>query len=85
MQKDIESWCQWFTICGKCKAVVWGHGQLQQPIYRALNEKVSVDLMGPFKLTQNGNDYIVVMQDWRVEQFVVRKHSDREKELPQHL
>ena len=27
------------------------------------NERVSVDLMGPFKTTQNGNEYIVVMQD----------------------
>ncbi len=63
MQKDIESWCQWFTVCGKCKAAAWGHSQLQQPTYGSFNERDSVDLMGPFKMTQNGNDYIVVMQD----------------------
>ncbi len=40
-----------------------GHGQLQQPTYGAFNERVSVDLMGPFRKTQNDNDYIVVMQD----------------------
>ncbi len=39
-----------------------GYGQLQQPTYGAFNERVSVDLMGRFKTTQNGNDYIVVMQ-----------------------
>ncbi len=41
------------------------HSQLQQPTYGALNEneKVSIDLIGPFKTTQNSNDYTVVMQD----------------------
>ena len=46
MQKDIESWCQRYTVCGKCKAGVRGHSQLQQPTYGAFNERVSVDLMG---------------------------------------
>ncbi len=63
VQRDIESWCQWCTICGKCKVAVRGHGQLQQPTYGAFNERLSVDLMGPFKTTQNGNNYIIVMQD----------------------
>ncbi len=63
MQKDIESWCQCCTVCGKCKAAVRGHGQLQHPTYRAFNERVSADLIGLFKTSQNGNDYIVVMQD----------------------
>ncbi len=68
LQKDIESWCQWCTVCGKCKAAVRdpgvrGHGQLQQPTYGAFDERVCVDLMGPFKTTQNGNGYIIVMQD----------------------
>ncbi len=63
MQKDIESWCQRCTICGNCKAAARGHSQLQQPTYGAFNKRVSVDLMDPFKTTQNGNNYIVVMQD----------------------
>ncbi len=63
MHKDVEAWCQRCTVCGKCKAAVRGHGQLQQPTYGAFNERVSIDLMGPFKKTQNDNDYIVVMQD----------------------
>ena len=40
-----------------------GHSQLQQPNYGAFNERVSVDLMDPFKMTQNDNDCIVVIQD----------------------
>ncbi len=40
-----------------------GHEQLQQPTHGSFNERVSVDLMGPFKQTQDSNDYIVVMQD----------------------
>ncbi len=63
MHKDVEAWCQRCTVCGKCKAAVRGHGQLQQPTYGVFNERVSVDLMGPFKKTQNYTDYIVVMQD----------------------
>ncbi len=63
MQKDVEAWCQRCAVCGKCKAIVRGHGHLQQPIYGTFNERVSLDLMGPFKRTQVGNEYIVVMQD----------------------
>ncbi len=63
MQKDVEAWCQRCAVCGKCKAIVRGHGQLQQPTYGTFNERVSVDLMGPFKRNQDGNEYIVVMQD----------------------
>ncbi len=33
------------------------------PPYRAFNERVLVDLIGPFKRTEDGNGYIVVMQD----------------------
>ncbi len=63
MQKDVEAWCQRCAMCGKYKAAVHGHGQLQQPTYGTFNERVSVDLMGPFKRTQDGNEYIVMMQD----------------------
>ncbi len=33
------------------------------PPMESFNERVSVDLMGPFKRTQEGNEYIAVMQD----------------------
>ncbi len=54
MQTDIESWCQRCTVCRKCKAAARGHSQLQQPTYGAFNERVSLDLMGPFKTTGDG-------------------------------
>ncbi len=60
---DVESWCRRCSVCGRCKAAMHGHEQLQQPTYGSFNEGVSMDLMGPFKQTQDGNDYIVVMQD----------------------
>ncbi len=47
MQKDVEVWCNRCTTCGRCKAAVRGHGELQQPRHR----------------TNRGNEYIVVMQD----------------------
>ncbi len=52
-----------YAVCGRCEAAVRGHGQLQQPIYGAFNERVSVDLLGSFKRTQDGNEYIAVMKD----------------------
>ncbi len=63
MQKDIEAWCQRCAMCGKCKVAVRGQGQLQQPMYGTFNERVSVDLMGPYERTQDDNEYIVVIQD----------------------
>ncbi len=63
MQKDVEAWCKRCTTCGRCKAAVRGHGELQQPWHGAFNERVSVDLIGPLHRTDCGNEYIVVMQD----------------------
>ncbi len=63
MHQDVESWCQRCSVCGRCKAAVRVHERLQQPTYGSFNERVLVDLMGPFKQTQDSNDYIVVMQD----------------------
>ncbi len=61
MQKDVEAWCKRCTTCGRCKAAVRGHGELQQPRHGAFNERV--DLIGPLHRTDRGNEYIVVMQD----------------------
>ncbi len=63
MQKDVEAWCKRCTTCGRCKAAVRGHGELQQPRHGAFNEPVSVDLIGPLHRTDRGNEYIVVMQN----------------------
>ncbi len=63
MQKDVEAWCKRCTTCGRCKATVRGHGELQQPRHGAFNERVSVDLIRPLQRTDRGNEYIVVMQD----------------------
>ncbi len=63
MQKDVESWCQRCAVWGRCKVAVRGHGQLQQPTRGAFNERVYVDLIGLFKWSQYGNEYIIVMQD----------------------
>ncbi len=60
MQKDVEAWCKRCTTCGRCKAA---HGELQQPQHGAFNKRVSVDLIGPLHRTDQGNEYIVVMQD----------------------
>ncbi len=79
MHKDVEAWCQRCAVCGKCKAAVHGHGQLQQPTYGTFNERVIVDLRGPFKKTQNDNACIMVMQDhftiWVEGRAVCRKEA----------
>ncbi len=63
MQKDVETWCERCTACGRCRATVRGHSELQQPSHGAFNERVSGDLIGPLHRTERGNEYIVVMQD----------------------
>ncbi len=47
MQKDVEAWFKRCMTCGRYKAAVRGHGELQQPRHSAFNERVSVDLIGP--------------------------------------
>ena len=63
VQKEMETWCKRCMMCGHCKAVVRGHGELQQPRHGAFNDRVSVDLIGPLLRTDSGNEYIVMMQD----------------------
>ncbi len=62
VQKDVEAWCKRCTTCGRYKAAVRGHGELQQPRHGAFNERVSVDMIEPLHRTDHGNEYIVVMQ-----------------------
>ncbi len=42
MQTDVEASCKRCKTCGRCKAAVRGHGELQQPQHGALNERVSM-------------------------------------------
>ncbi len=56
-------WCKRWTACGRCKATVRGHGELQQPRHGTFNERVSVALIGPLHRMECGNEYIIVMQD----------------------
>ncbi len=63
MLKDGEAWCKRCTTCGRCKAAIRGHGELQQPQHGTFNERILVDLIGPLHRTDRGNEYIVVMQD----------------------
>ncbi len=63
VQKDVEMWCKRCTACGRCKATVQGHSELQQPRHGAFNERVSVNLIGPLHRTERGNEYNFVIQD----------------------
>ena len=60
---DVETWCKRCTACGRCKATVRGHGELQQSRHGAFNERVSDDLIGPLYRTERANEDIVLMQD----------------------
>ncbi len=57
------SLCKRCTVCGRCKAAMRGHGELQQLRHSAFNERVSMDLIVPLHRTDRGNEYIVMMQD----------------------
>jgi hypothetical protein len=65
MADDIELWCKQCHACGASKPInARGHVKMCQSVIGAPNERVSVDLMGPFETTDLDNKYICVIQDY---------------------
>jgi hypothetical protein len=61
MISDVERWCKHCTICARRKA---GPGSMQHcPAYQPL-ECIAIDIMGLLPITENGNEYIMVIGDY---------------------
>ena len=63
MQADVTRWCAHCHTCGENKPRTRSVAPLRSTKVGAMNEKVGVDLMGPFAESSNGMSYIIVMQD----------------------
>lgn len=64
-REDVENWCR---KCVSCASVKGPHtrskGKLQIYNVGAPWERIAIDVAGPFPLTESGNRYIVVVQDY---------------------
>ena len=65
MSTDVAEWLKACDICQRNKS---GSGKgrypLQQDLVAAPMERMAVDIMGPWKATKAGNQYILVLQDY---------------------
>lgn len=65
MSSDVERWCQTCLLCQKRKP---GPGVGTSPMQHATvygpMECVTIDIMGPLPITDNGNQYLMVVADY---------------------
>ena len=64
-KNDIERWCQTCKVCESFKS---GHNPKRAPLKQQLAgsplERIACDIMGPVVPSKNGNNYILVVQDY---------------------
>ena len=64
-REDIEQWCRKCTACASVKGPqTRSRGKLQLYNVGAPWERIAIDVAGPFPVTDDGNKYIVVIQDY---------------------
>ena len=64
-KRDVVKWCQRCKICESFKS---GHNPKKAPLKQHLSgaqlERIACDIMGPVVHSKNGNNYILVVQDY---------------------
>ena len=64
-KRDIVRWCQRCKVCESFKS---GHNPKKAPLKQQLSgaplERIACDIMGPVVHSKNGNNYILVVQDY---------------------
>lgn len=79
MSDSVRRWCKLCQYCARCRP---GPGKGKSPLkqfkIRAPMECMAVDILGPFPITRNGNEYIIVLgvyyTKWK-EAFAVPNHK----------
>ena len=67
MNEDIKQWCSECDICARCKPGPGvGKSPLRQTQCGAPLERIGIDIVGPLPLTENGNEYIIVVGDYLI-------------------
>lgn len=65
MTEDIKQWCLDCDICAQCKpGPGLGKSPLRQSRSCAPLERIGIDIVGPLPITQDGNEYIIVLGDY---------------------
>jgi hypothetical protein len=68
MDKCIKRGCTHCDICAKCKPCPgFGKSLLNQLVATAPMQCGVVDILGPLPITQNGNEYIIVFGNYKVD------------------
>ena len=65
MTENIKQWCSECDFCARCKA---GPGLGKSPLKQSQScaplERIGIDIVGPLPVTENGNEYIIVLGDY---------------------
>ena len=79
MSSDINRWCRQCVICARAKA---GPGSGRSSLCRSITglplDRVGIDIVGPLPVTNDGNEYIIVLCDYFtkwVETYAVSDHD----------
>lgn len=79
MSKDIASLCKECDQCARGKpGPGLGRAPLQQAAVGSPFDRIGVDIMGPYPVTKDGNEYIIVLSDYFtkwVDAFSVVNHT----------
>ncbi|VDI48927.1 Hypothetical predicted protein [Mytilus galloprovincialis] len=79
MTSDISSWVRECIVCAKAKPGPGvGRFPLQQSLVGCPFDRIGVDIVGPCPITENENEYLIVVQDYFTkwtEAFAVKNHN----------
>ena len=65
MSSDIASWVKQCNSCARCKPGPGiGKAPLQQSLVGAPLDRIAIDIVGPCPVTRDGNEYMIVVQDY---------------------
>lgn len=65
ISKDIASWVRECSACARCKSGPGvGKAPLKQSQVGYPLDRIAVDIVGPCPVTEDGNEYIIVVQDY---------------------
>lgn len=79
MSSDVRRWCKECDICARAKTGPGlGRSSLCQSVTGAPLDRIGIDIVGPLPVTNDGNEYIIVLCDYFtkwVEAYAVPDHQ----------
>lgn len=79
MSSDVRRWCKECDICARAKTGPGlGRSSLCQSVTGAPLDRIGIDIVGPLPVTNDGNEYVIVLCDYFtkwVEAYAVPDHQ----------